>query len=34
MYKSSNSIWKTKPNDADDVDLICDCKKYIKQIME
>jgi hypothetical protein len=34
IYKSSNSIWKMIPNDADDVDLICDCKKYIKQIME
>lgn len=34
MYKSSNSIWKTEPNDVDDVDLIYDSKKYIKQIME
>lgn len=34
MYNSSNSIWKTVPIEIDDVNLIYDCKKYIKQVME
>lgn len=34
MYKNSTSIWKTFPDQIDDVDLIPNCKKYIKQILE
>ena len=34
MYKNSTSIWKFFPNEVDDVDLIPNNKKYIKQIIE
>ena len=34
MYKNFTSIWKTFPNEVDDVDLIPDNTKYIKQILE
>jgi len=34
MYKKSSSIWKTFPDQIDDVDLIPNCEKYIKQILE
>jgi hypothetical protein len=34
MYKNSTSIWKTFPNEVDDVDLIPNNTKYIKQILE
>lgn len=34
MYKRSSSIWKTFSDQIDDVDLIPNCKKYIKQILE
>ena len=34
MYKNSTSIWKFFPNEVDDVDLIPNNKKYIKQIIK